>query len=37
LEGEERRIELARMLAGMPESERGKEAIDELLALAGAG
>jgi DNA repair protein RecN (Recombination protein N) len=36
LEGEERRIELARMLAGMPESERGKEAADELLTLARA-
>ncbi len=35
LEGEERIEELSRMLAGMPDSERGREHAAELLALAG--
>jgi DNA repair protein RecN (Recombination protein N) len=34
VEGSHRREELARMLAGLPDSERGREAADELLALA---
>ena len=32
--GEERTAEIARMLGGLPESERGREHADELLALA---
>jgi DNA repair ATPase RecN len=31
VEGEERLTELSRMLAGLPESERGREAAAELL------
>lgn len=34
--GESRLAELARMLAGLPDSERGREAADELLSLAAA-
>jgi DNA repair protein RecN (Recombination protein N) len=37
VDGAERQTELARMLAGLPESERGREAAAELLALAAAG
>jgi len=37
LEGDDRVIELTRMLAGMSESERGREHAEELLALAGQG
>lgn len=33
--GDERVAELTRMLAGLPDSERGREAAAELLALAG--
>jgi DNA repair protein RecN (Recombination protein N) len=33
--GEERTAEIARMLGGLPESERGREHAGELLALAG--
>ncbi len=33
--GEDRLVELSRMLAGQPESETGKKAAAELLALAG--
>jgi DNA repair protein RecN (Recombination protein N) len=33
----ERTAELSRMLAGLPDSERGREAAAELLALAGEG
>lgn len=36
VDGEERVAELSRMLAGMPESERGREHAAELLATAGA-
>lgn len=36
VEGEERVAELSRMLAGMPESERGREHAAELLDAAGA-
>src|SRR5690606_20166254 len=36
VEGEERVAELSRMLAGLPESERGREAAEELLELASA-
>jgi DNA repair protein RecN (Recombination protein N) len=35
VEGPERLEELSRMLAGLPDSERGREAAGELLALAG--
>lgn len=35
VEGEERVEELTRMLAGMPDSERGREAAQELLVRAG--
>ena len=34
VKGEERTAQLARMLAGLPDSERGREAAAELLALA---
>lgn len=37
VEGGERLEELARMLAGLPESDRGKDAAEELLALADSG
>lgn len=36
VENDERRHELARMLAGLPESESGQEAAEELLALAAS-
>lgn len=36
VDGTERVEELSRMLAGLPDSERGKEAAEELLALARA-
>jgi DNA repair protein RecN (Recombination protein N) len=35
VEGEERRAELARMLAGLPDSDSGRLAAGELLELAG--
>jgi DNA repair protein RecN (Recombination protein N) len=34
VDGEERIQELSRMLAGLPDSERGRQAADELLSLA---
>lgn len=37
VEGDERVAELARMLAGLPESDRGRDAAEELLELAAAG
>ena len=37
VEGEERVAELSRMLAGLPESERGREAAEELLEMASSG
>jgi len=37
LQGEERIAELSRMLAGLPDSERGREHATELLTLAGGG
>ena len=37
VEGAVRLEELARMLAGLPESDRGKDAAEELLALARSG
>ncbi len=37
VEGDQRVQELTRMLAGLPESERGREAAEELLELAAAG
>lgn len=37
VEGEARIAELARMLAGLPESDRGRNAAEELLELAAAG
>jgi DNA repair protein RecN (Recombination protein N) len=36
LKGDERLKELSRMLAGLPDSERGREHAAELLAIAGA-
>ena len=35
VEGAERTAQISRMLAGLPDSERGREAAAELLALAG--
>jgi len=37
VEGGERVEELARMLAGLPESDRGRQAAEELLDMAAAG
>jgi DNA repair protein RecN (Recombination protein N) len=37
LEGSDRLEELSRMLAGLPDSERGREAAEELVTLARAG
>lgn len=37
VDGEERIQELSRMLAGLPDSERGRQAADELLSLARGG
>ena len=37
VEGADRTIQLAQMLAGLPDSERGREAAAELLALAQQG
>lgn len=37
VDGDERLQELTRMLAGLPESERGREAAEELLELATTG
>ena len=37
VEGAERVQELSRMLAGLPDSERGRQAADELLSLARGG
>ena len=37
VEGNERTDQLAQMLAGLPDSRRGREAAAELLALAGRG
>ncbi len=37
VEGHERLEELSRMLSGLPESERGREHAEELLAIATAG
>jgi len=37
VEGEDRLTELSRMLAGLPESERGREAAAELLEGARSG
>jgi DNA repair protein RecN (Recombination protein N) len=37
VEGAERLEELSRMLSGLPESERGREHAEELLAIAAAG
>jgi DNA repair protein RecN (Recombination protein N) len=36
VEGESRVAELSRMLAGLPESDRGRDAAEELLELASA-
>jgi DNA repair protein RecN (Recombination protein N) len=36
VEGDERLEELSRMLAGLPDSERGREHAAELLSIAGA-
>jgi DNA repair protein RecN (Recombination protein N) len=36
LEGDERLEELSRMLAGLPDSERGRAHAEELLRIAGA-
>ncbi len=36
VEGTDRVEELSRMLAGLPDSERGREAAEELLELARA-
>jgi DNA repair protein RecN (Recombination protein N) len=36
LEGDERLEELSRMLAGLPDSERGRAHAEELLEIAGA-
>jgi len=36
IEGEQRVGELSRMLAGLPESERGREAAEELLEMASS-
>jgi DNA repair protein RecN (Recombination protein N) len=37
VEGNERTDQIAQMLAGLPDSQRGREAAAELLALAGGG
>jgi DNA repair protein RecN (Recombination protein N) len=37
VEGAERLEELSRMLSGLPESERGREHAEELLAIAAGG
>ncbi|HEX2155188.1 MAG TPA: AAA family ATPase [Acidimicrobiia bacterium] len=37
VEGDGRLVELSRMLAGLPESARGREAAEELLQMANAG
>ncbi len=37
VDGDERLAELARMLGGMPESKKGREAANELLAVAARG
>ncbi len=37
VEGEERLEELSRMLSGLPESERGRDHAEELLAIAAGG
>lgn len=37
VDGDQRIAELARMLAGLPESDRGRDAAEELLEMAAAG
>jgi DNA repair protein RecN (Recombination protein N) len=37
VDGAERLEELSRMLSGLPESERGREHAEELLAIAAGG